>query len=197
MERRRRAPTSLLTDKTRSTPLASAYETWLGRAAELTQRSNALAADLSIRDARTSAATARGELTRCTLRFAVEVHERFVARTRLDIATTITEELRRGIESSALPPYRADHLSSAVTQLYDALESADELQLKLLEKEWLEATERDLTYLRSVKSIHVHGLHDMETRRTNTPDGLPQLLGHRIDALHEATASYHRAHKDA
>ncbi|MFJ4275881.1 cytochrome b5 domain-containing protein [Streptomyces coelicoflavus] len=192
-----RRPALLLTDKTRSTPLACTYETWLGWAAELTQRSNALAADLSIRDARTSAATERGELTRYTLQFAVEVHERFVARTRLDIATTITEELRGGIESSALPLYRADHLVSAVTQLYDALESADEMQLKLLEEEWREVTERDLTYLRSVKSIIVHGLHDMETRHANTPDDLPQLLGHRIDAIHEATASYHRADNDA
>ncbi|KPC88531.1 hypothetical protein ADL35_03665 [Streptomyces sp. NRRL WC-3753] len=71
------------------------------------------------------------------------------------------------------------------------------MQLKLLEEEWREVTERDLTYLRSVKSIIVHGLHDMETRHANTPDDLPQLLGHRIDAIHEATASYHRADNDA
>ncbi|MFE6158290.1 cytochrome b5 domain-containing protein [Streptomyces sp. NPDC056486] len=192
-----RRPAFLLTGGAHTTPLSTTYETWLGWATELTQRANALTADLSIRDARTSMATSPGELTRYTLQFAVEVHERFVARTRLDIATTLTQELGSGIDDSPIPQYCAEHLSSAATHLYDELESADDLQLKLLEEEWRDTTERDVTYLRSVKSILVQCLQDMETHGATAPSGLPHLLRPRIDALHAATASYHRTHKDS
>ncbi|RLU83658.1 hypothetical protein CTZ27_28650 [Streptomyces griseocarneus] len=190
-------------DDPRHPAVTAAYDTWLRWATELTQRSNALVTDVTVRESRTSMVTEKGELTPYTLQFSIEAHERFLQRTFADVRGPMTVELAEAVRALGGPvgqaPDGAGGDSAAV--LYRRLEEAahkeDGLTLPEVEARWRAVMTLDEDFLRRTREAVVRGVAALENGATADAGELGRALGAFLAELRTAATEYRSAVDEA